>query len=376
VFGLLRFMRALFVKALQRPILFELKWQRVLQFDQEVGEVQFHTIFTAFAAALFLAAVVTAQLITTPGSDTGLGGSNSITGSVLVAGARLERRVTIRLRTMTRGDRVATTDEYGNFSFRGLISGDYTIVIDKEPDFEPYSQNISVLQVRGFPAQAYNVSVRLTPKSVTTPKPGVLDVALASLPEKGKAIFVKAREYGSAGDHVAAIEQLSTLTNEFPNFMPGFNELGLEYLKTNDLVRADQSFQQAIKLQSDAFAPQMNRGIVLVSMKRFAEAANVLQNAKKIDEHSGTVAYFLGQALANLGKFDEAEKELTRAVALGGDEMKEAHRILAIIYSSRGDKKRAVIELETYLKIGPPPADADDLKRALEKLKAEQRSVD
>ena len=59
---------------------------------------------------------------------------------LLQAGQRLQRRVTIRLQTMTKGDRVVMTDDYGNFAFRGLMSGDYTIVIDKEKDFQPFSQ--------------------------------------------------------------------------------------------------------------------------------------------------------------------------------------------------------------------------------------------
>jgi Tfp pilus assembly protein PilF len=88
-----------------------------------------------------------------------------------------------------------------------------------------------------------------------------------------------------------------------------------------------------------------------------------------MNDQSGAAHYFLGQALANLGKFDEAEKELTKAISMGGKEMMEAHRILAIIYSSKGDKKRAATEIETYLNMNPSAADADQLRKALEKLR-------
>jgi Flp pilus assembly protein TadD len=106
----------------------------------------------------------------------------------------------------------------------------------------------------------------------------------------------------------------------------------------------------------------MNRGIALVTMKRYADAEPVLRHARKINEQAAVVRYFLGQALANLGRFDEAEKELVAAVKLGGNEMKEAHRILAIIYSSRGDKKQAASELETYLKLSPNARDANSFE--------------
>src|SRR5436190_23505890 len=60
------------------------------------------------------------------GTDTGLGGGNAIAGTVLLStGQRVQTHVSVRLQTMTKGDRVAVTDENGNFSFRQLPSGEY-----------------------------------------------------------------------------------------------------------------------------------------------------------------------------------------------------------------------------------------------------------
>jgi regulator of sirC expression with transglutaminase-like and TPR domain len=42
--------------------------------------------------------------------------------------------------------------------------------------------------------------------------------------------------------------------------------------------------------------------------------------------------------------------------------MKEAHRLLAIIYTSRGAKKQAASELESYLKLAPDAPDAEEAK--------------
>src|SRR5690242_20289832 len=77
-------------------------------------------------------------------TDTGLGGTNTISGSILLSnGQKAEHRISVRLQSMTRGDRLTTSDEYGNFVFRGHPSGDYTIVIDREKDFEPFIQSVS-----------------------------------------------------------------------------------------------------------------------------------------------------------------------------------------------------------------------------------------
>jgi tetratricopeptide (TPR) repeat protein len=311
---------------------------------------------------------IRAQFIPSEATDSGLGGSNNIVGTVYTNGGRLTRRVTIRLTTMTRGDRVASTDDSGNFAFRGLTSGTYSIIIDREKEFEPYQQAVDIIQLRGSPPSTYTLSIRLNLKASATPKPGVLDAAIASLPERGKTLFSKAQELEKANDHVGAIEQLLLLTTEFPGFMLGFNDLGSQYLQLGDLEKADAAFQSALKLEPEAFQPKFNHGMALVMMKRYSDAEPVLRSAKVTNERSGPVKYFLGTALANLGKFDEAEKELIDAVAMGGNEMKEAHRILAIIYSSRGDKRRAAAEIDIYLKLNPTAPDADQLKKVLAQL--------
>ena len=54
---------------------------------------------------------------------------------------------------------------------------------------------------------------------------------------------------------------------------------------------------------------------------------------------------------------------------LGKDEMKEAHRLLAIIYASRGARKQAAAELEAYLKLAPDTPDAEKLGDKIRQLK-------
>ncbi|HWP55567.1 MAG TPA: hypothetical protein VN476_15675, partial [Pyrinomonadaceae bacterium] len=50
-------------------------------------------------------------------TDTGWGGGG-LTGTILTpSGQRPSRRISVRLRSMDKGDRVATTDEKGNFAF-------------------------------------------------------------------------------------------------------------------------------------------------------------------------------------------------------------------------------------------------------------------
>jgi tetratricopeptide (TPR) repeat protein len=324
-----------------------------------------------FLAVIAFVISVRAQVFLPPGAtDTGLGGGNAITGTILLPnGQRLQRRVTIRLQTMTKGDRVTTTDEYGKFAFRGLINGEYQIVIDKEKEFEPYRQSVDIRQFRGTPPQVYNLNIRLNAKEEIKPKPGVLNAELANVPERALAHFNTATEQAKKNEHQAAIEELKLAIKEYPTFMLALNELGVQYLKLNQPQNADEAFQAALKIDPDAFPALINRGIANVMMERYGEAVPILRKALKKNDQSAVGHYFLGQALANLGLFNDAEKELLASLMLGKEEMKEAHRILAIIYSARGDKKQAADHLEEYLKLAPNVADAEKLREKIRQLR-------
>ena len=325
-----------------------------------------------FILTLCLTGSVVSQIASLPPSatDSGLGGSNSIVGTILgPSGTQLAGRVRILLSTMTRGDRVTMTDETGSFAFRGLPAGNYILAIDKEKEYVPVSQTISIIQFRGSSGQTYTANIRLTLKPNTEAKPGVVNSEFANVPKSALTLFEKAQGLATAGDRKGAIEQLQLAIAEYPDFMLAYNEIGVQHMRLNELEKADESFRSATKIKPEAFAPLMNRGIVLVSMKRFADAEPVLRDALKSNEQSAVGHYFLGQALANLGKFDEAEKELAASITLGGGELKEAHRLLAIIYSAKGDKKRAAGELETYLRLAPTTPDADQLRQVIQQLR-------
>ena len=303
-------------------------------------------------------------------SQTGLGGINSIVGTVFgPSGRPIERRVQIVISTMARGNRSTTTGDNGAFAFRGLPSGSYTISIEKEPEFRPVSTTVDIIQFRGAPAQTYTLNIRLEPKVGEAARPGVINSEFANIPKPALDLFSKAQELAAKKDYTGAIEQLKLALAQHPTFMLAYNEIGVNYMRLNDLNKADQALLKALALDPDAFRPLMNRGIVLVTAKKYADAEPVLQKAVKLQEKSAVTHYFLGQALANLGKFPEAEKELTEAVALGGPEMKEAHRLLAIIYNVRGDKKRAAAEIETYLKLAPNTPDAEQLRQAARRFR-------
>jgi tetratricopeptide (TPR) repeat protein len=222
-----------------------------------------------------------------------------------------------------------------------------------------------------MPPQTYYLSIRLISKPGTAGMPGVINADLAKVPKTALSKYNKAIELAKNGDRPGAILQLQDAIAEYPEFMIAYNEMGVQYMRLNDLQKSDEALQAALKIDAKAFMPLMNRGIVLVMLKRYKDAEPLLREVVKMKSDQAVGHYFLGQAVAYLGNFDEAEKELSTAIKLGGDEMKEAHRLLAIIYSSRGDKKHAIAELETYLRLVPTTPDAEQLRKVILKLKGQ-----
>jgi Flp pilus assembly protein TadD len=302
-------------------------------------------------------------------TETGFGGVNTISGMIVSSnGQRIEGRISVRLRTMTRGDSISTTDEHGNFVFRGVPSGDFMVVIDKEKDYEPFSQNVSVIQPRGMPPQNYYLSIRLIRKGATIAK-GVINADLARVPAPALALYNKAIELAKNGDRLGAIKQLQAAIAAYADFMLAYNEMGVQYLRLNELEKADEALRSALKIDPAAYMPMMNRAIVIFTMKRYGEAAPLLRKVVEVKEDQAVGHYFLGQTMAFLGRFDEAVKELTVALKLGGDEMKDAHKFLGAIYLQQGDRERAVTEFETYLKLAPKAQDAEQIRQIVRQNK-------
>jgi tetratricopeptide (TPR) repeat protein len=305
--------------------------------------------------------------------DTGTGGRYVIQGTLLFpSGQRVDRPRKIRLYTVTRGEISTMTDTNGNFLFRRLSPGTYTIIIDGDNDYEAVNERTNIIQAgrsMGSTEEIIPVQIRLKLKASTVIKPEVVHAELANVPKPALDLYNSALKLANDGKNKAAIEKLNQAISAHPNFMLAFNELGVQYQKIGELEKANEALQSALKISPKAFAPLVNHGIVLVRLKRYAEAEADLREALKEDDKSAIAHFYLGRALAYLGRFDDAEKELNTAVTLGGDQMKEAHRYLGAIYHARGDTERAIAQLETYLRIAPNAEDADAVRQLIRQLK-------
>ncbi|MEK7725151.1 MAG: tetratricopeptide repeat protein [Acidobacteriota bacterium] len=300
-------------------------------------------------------------------TGTSLGGNNFIAGTIFSPiGTPINIRTRIRLSSQTGAEYISTTDDRGQFVFSALAAGNYTVTFDGDQDFQYASQQVEVLQSRG--RQTYNISIRLLENKKTTAKPGVINKANIGIPQKALAFYQKALTLSKDGKNQEAIEQLKLAVGEYAKFTMAFNEIAVQYLKLNELEKAEEALQTALKIDSEAFEPMVNYGIVLYRLKKYSESEIALNNVLKLKD-SVVGYYYLGRTLTALEKYDDAEKAFLSTIKLGAGEMKEAHRMLASMYITKGDNQKAIEQLTIYLKLVPDAPDAKHLREVIEQLK-------
>lgn len=305
------------------------------------------------------------------GTNTGWGGQNYIVGTVYwPSGKRADTKIGIRLISLTRSEISVMTDDQGRFGFGHVPPGEYTVIVEGEDEFEPVSERV-VVETGGYKL-SYAVNIRLRERAgrkPSNPKPSVVKAENAGIPPTALVHFDKAVLLSRSGDHRAAINELNQAIAAYPGFANGYNELGVQYMKLNDLDKADIALQSALKIKPDSFEPLLNRGILLLRQKRYADSEATLKSALTANASSAVAQYYLGRTLTALERFDEAEKALLLSITLSGDTHHEAHRMLANLYIASGNDARAIEELEKYLILVPAASDAENLRKIIVQLK-------
>ncbi len=309
--------------------------------------------------------------------DPGTGGRHTIQGRLyLPSGRKLDRRLRVRLSSVRGGEFSTLTDDNGNFIFRRLTTGTYTLTVEGGREFETATETVDVLEGARRDAQLYTVQIRLVekPAAADPARPGVVSAAPEELPAAARERYAKALEASAAGDHQKAVKELKAAVEIHPQFPLALNELGAQYMMLGRLGEAAGAFASGVKLAPDAPVLRVNYGILLIRQKKYREAEEQLARAVALDGKSAAARLQRGNALIRLGRGKEAETELLQAVKLGGPAAALAHRYLGALYVERGDDARAAAELEEYLRLAPGAADATQVRAVLAGLKPAKKN--
>ncbi|HSB29401.1 MAG TPA: tetratricopeptide repeat protein [Pyrinomonadaceae bacterium] len=134
-----------------------------------------------------------------------------------------------------------------------------------------------------------------------------------SVGASAKEHLAAGREFLLAGRLNEAITELSTAASLDPKLTEAHNLLGVAYDKKGFPDRAKDSYERAVKSDSDDPETLNNLGFSLYSNGNYRAAVDKLKRAAKLAPTDERILNNLGLALCRLGKIDEAYKSFARA---------------------------------------------------------------
>jgi tetratricopeptide (TPR) repeat protein len=313
-------------------------------------------------------------------ASTGTNGIHLIQGYVFFpSGRRAEGPIIVKLQTFSSGEITLMADSSGSFTFSSLSPGNYTVVVTAGEDYEVARESVFIdtdantsragVVVPPTPRR-YTVMVHLQPKAGPAhPRAGVVNAALAEVPDKARKLFETGVEQSRAGETAKAADSLKQAVDLYPNFPLALNELGVQYLKLGQTQKAIETLRAAVKLNPDAYGPKLNLGIALLEAKHYEESEQQLREALKRNSSLPTAHMYLGLCMLRVNRLDEAERELVLAVEGSGNQLGMAQYYLGGIYWKREDYPKAVAALEDYLRLTPNAHDADRVRATIKNLR-------
>ena len=296
---------------------------------------------------------------------------NTIQGDIITPnGTRLDHPVMVWI-SSNRGELSTTSNGNGSFVFRQLGGGRFTVRVNAGDAYEEASEVVDITDSGSTGnisrmGQIYSVQIHLRPKPGAPITKGV--ISANDPPQTALDLYNKALESVKEGHRDKAIEQLKGAVAIHPTFVAALNGLGVQYLKVGNHQAAFEAFTRALKITPDSFTLHLNCGISLFSLNKPAEAETQFAVAIAKNEAAGSAHLYHARALIALNRLNDAEIDLKRALEIGGDDVKLAHRYLAWIYVEKGENVEAVKQLEMYLIVSPDSKETDQIKNLIKEL--------
>lgn len=331
-----------------------------------------------FVGVMVLTSSVPAQGGSGAGSTNRSSGnaSHTVRGKIyLPSGSLPEQRIRVVLELNTGGIAGETfSDSVGNFEFRSITSNSYRVVIPS--DGRVYETTQEPVDVYGNFSRTFTVQIYLRdkdPEIVAKPKGMMVSAAEFSqnVPKDAIKLYEKGEKKSREGKPEEAIPLFLDSLKVFPDYLLALSKLGEQYVITQKLPEARAAFEKALAVNSKYPLAHINLGMLLCQLKRYPEAIEHLETANKQDESYPMAHLYLGLALMEKqpADYDQAERELLKARALGGQKMAYVRKHLFNLNYRRQALDKAAQSLEEYLKEAPDAPDAASVRDMLVKVK-------
>jgi len=260
--------------------------------------------------------------------------------------------------------KIVSTHVEGRFTFTGLYSGDYRIVVSA-PDFVSSA-------FEDFFLTSETVRIVLKPRSSAVKRPTATNISLVDLaaPREAQAKYRKGLARQKEGRHQEAQGAFLAAIEVYPKYSAAYAGLGISLLQLREREEALQALRRALDLNPSSYDALLCAGLILNDLERFSEARDFLHAAQRSSSGDWRLHYELGRMYYGLSQLDEAEKSL-RLARRPQPRYANLYLLLANTLALEGKHAEAISEFEEFLKIAPNNPAAGEVREKLPLLRAE-----
>ncbi|HEY5885297.1 MAG TPA: tetratricopeptide repeat protein [Pyrinomonadaceae bacterium] len=265
------------------------------------------------------------------------------------------------------------TRQDGEFLFQRVTSGDYIIETFETDMYEATETSVAVYPANPAEPRPTSVAVFVDLPLKSAPDrvpPGEImaDVDL-NVPKQALKHYQAGMQRLGNNESDKGIAELRKAIEIFSSYYAARLELGRELRFKKRFAEALEIVEPLPQIAPKRADPRIERGIVLLSLKRREEAISDLEAALRLAEASWAAHLYLGWALLEQDEA-KAEPHFQRAIEIDERKAARAHLALARLAEAKGRRSVALSHLDAYLTIAPDAEDAEATRKLAERLRA------
>lgn len=284
----------------------------------------------------------------------------------------LQREVLVELQTGSGStiQRIFTNDR-GEASFSQLDPGSYRIVVnDTQVEPQQMPAAFTIFSMEG--AHTEYVHVKLKPSAAdakrSTPPGPAVSAAELNVPEKARKEFDKGNDLMRDNKPEQARAHYEKAIQIYPNYAAAFNNLGVIWVRANDLAKASDAFTRALAADPQYSNAAMNLARLIYKDHDWPRLEDLLKRAIVGEPQNAEALTMLAITEYSLKKWPDAVAYAERVHTLPHGNYAVVHFLAARCLVSLNKPLDAIAEYKIFLKEAPNSASAPEAQQELARL--------
>lgn len=261
-------------------------------------------------------------------------------------------------------------DSAGRFRFRRLIPGAYTLAVFV-PGRGEWRTTIEVGPAAADAHRRVHVSAASAAFAFDAEAGrSIVSARELTIPAAARREYEQAQKDLGRRDVDSAVAHLERAVQIAPQFAVAWNNLGTISYQSQHFEKAEQQFRRALKEDPHCYEALVNLGGVLATERKPSEALAYNQHAVLVRPNDALANAQLGLTFYLLNRLDSAEEYLEHARRLDPTHFSNPQLTLAEIHLRKHEPGKAADDLQDFLAHHPDYRSAEEIRRAIAKLRA------